>query len=94
MDIQKLISIVKETDGIFFDENLKNDVTQKGISDYVTGVDKGISHYLHRRLYEEFSDVGFISEEEYEFTEDKSYRILDPVDGTTNFMCQLKFLLW
>ena len=91
MDIQKLISIVKETDSIFFDENLKNDVSQKGASDYVTGVDKGISHYLHRRLQEEFPDVGFISEEEeYEYTEGKSYWVLDPVDGTTNFMHQLK----
>lgn len=91
MDIQKLISIVKETDSIFFDENLKNDVTQKGISDYVTGVDKGISDYLHKRLFEEFPEVGFISEEEeYHFTDGKSYWILDPVDGTTNFMHQLK----
>ncbi len=91
MDIQKLIAIVKETDNIFFNDNLKNDVTKKGAADYVTGVDKGISEYLHRRLYEEFPEVGFISEEEdYEYTEGKSYWILDPVDGTTNFMHQLK----
>lgn len=91
MDIQKLIAIVKETDSIFFDESLKKDVTQKGVSDYVTGVDKGISDYLCQRLKEEFPDVGFISEEEeYEFSADKSYWILDPVDGTTNFMHQLK----
>lgn len=91
MDIQKLIGIVKETDSLFFDEKLKNDVTQKGISDYVTGVDKGISDYLCQRLKEEFPDVYFISEEEdYDFEEAKRYWILDPVDGTTNFMHKLK----
>lgn len=87
MDIQKVVKIIQETDRIFFDENLRNDVTVKGASDYVTRADTEISAYLHKRLKEEFPDVGFMSEEEdAEVESGADYWILDPIDGTTNFM--------
>ena len=90
MNIDKVIEIVKETDNIFFDEKLRNDVTEKGKSDYVTRADIEISGYLHRRLNEEFPDIGFLSEEEeFKDLKNKDYWILDPIDGTTNFMHQI-----
>ena len=49
-----------------------------------------ISNYLHTRLKEEFSEIGFISEEENNtFSPEKDYFILDPIDGTTNFTLML-----
>lgn len=87
IDLQHLISIVKETDEIFFDEKLRGDVFVKGDSDFVTRADLAISDFMKRRLKEEFPEVGFISEEEEMHAEEgKAYWILDPIDGTTNFM--------
>ena len=87
MNIEKITAIVKETDKIFFDSGLKNDVRKKGEADFVTKADIAISEYLHKRLTEEFPDVGFLSEEEEPLSSDREkYWILDPIDGTTNFM--------
>lgn len=87
MNIEKIIAIVRETDAIFFDEKLRADVKMKGDADYVTRADIEISAYLHRRLGEEYPDIGFISEEEdTTIDEARDYFILDPIDGTTNFM--------
>ncbi|MBR6524072.1 MAG: inositol monophosphatase [Clostridia bacterium] len=89
MDIKKVIEIVRETDKIFFDDELRGDVREKGKYDYVTAADTGISEYLHRRLKEEFPETGFKSEEEKTFENCRDYWILDPIDGTTNFMHQI-----
>lgn len=90
MNIQKLKEIVLSTDKIFFDETLRNDVTVKGDSDFVTKADVSISNYLRAELAREFPEVGFVSEEE-EISEQKgAYWILDPIDGTTNFMHDMK----
>lgn len=90
MNIDKIIGIVRETDGIFFDENLRKDVKEKGKSDYVTRADIEISNFLHGRLKEEFPDIDFLSEEETaDEIKNNDYWILDPIDGTTNFMHQI-----
>lgn len=90
MNIDKVIGIIKETDAIFFDENLRKDVKEKGKSDYVTRADIEISNFLHQRLKEEFPNIDFLSEEESaDEIKRKDYWILDPIDGTTNFMHQI-----
>ena len=89
MDIKKVIEIVRETDKIFFDDELRGNVREKGKHDYVTAADTGISEYLHKRLKEEFPNIGFKSEEEKSFENCREYWILDPIDGTTNFMHQI-----
>ena len=87
MNIDQLLKIIKETDKIFFEEKLRFDVTKKGDADFATRADYEISDYLHRRLREEFPDVGFISEEgDADIDPQRDYWILDPIDGTTNFM--------
>ncbi len=92
MNMELLLKVVKETDSIFFDANLRADVKKKGDSDFVTRADCEISEYLHRRLSEEFPDVDFLSEEgNTSMEEGRDYWILDPIDGTTNFMHGLSF---
>lgn len=92
MNMELLLRIVKETDGIFFDEHLREDVTKKGEADFVTRADYEISEFLQKRLTEAFPHVGFISEEgETVIDENRDYWILDPIDGTTNFMHGLSF---
>ncbi len=85
--LDTIIQMIKETDRIFFDDALRGDVSQKGASDYVTRADLSISDYLHKQLTEAFPHIGFLSEEETERAEKQaSFWILDPIDGTTNFM--------
>lgn len=87
MNMQKLLKIVQETDRIFFDDALRGDVRQKGDADFVTQADISISTYLHKRLATEFPHIGFVSEEEEAAQcTSPAYWILDPIDGTTNFM--------
>jgi len=86
MDIKRIIGIIRETDDIFFNEKLRSDFSEKGASDYVTRADIEISRFLNDRLKEEFPEVGFISEEEPSENTDGDYWVLDPIDGTTNFM--------
>ena len=93
MNIKSIIGIIKETDAIFFNDTLRLDVRQKGDSDFVTRADIEVSEYLRKRLAETYPEVGFISEEDdwEERNRGGSYWILDPIDGTTNFMHALPF---
>ena len=88
MKIDAVINIIRATDKIFFNDEFRLDVRKKGDSDFVTRADLEVSEYLRGRLSECYPDVGFISEEdEWENrAREGSYWILDPVDGTTNFM--------
>ena len=90
MNIDLIIGIIKETDGIFFDDSLRHDVRKKGDCDYVTRADVAVSEHLNKRLSEEFPSVGFVSEEgETRVPPTGEYWVLDPIDGTTNFMTGL-----
>lgn len=83
---------MRETDAIFFDKSLRDDVKKKGDSDFVTRADVGISEFLHKRLGEEYPEIGFMSEEEDASIDGgRDYWILDPIDGTTNFMHGLPY---
>ncbi len=100
MNREQLINIVLEADKIFFNENYRADVRMKGEADYVTRADIEISEFLHRRLGEEFPEVGFMSEEgDTSIAPERDYFILDPIDGTTNFvhglpMCGVSLAFW
>ena len=90
MYIEFMADVVKETDAIFFDASLRGDVTEKGDSDYVTRADIAISDYLHKRLREAYPDIDFLSEEEEaDIGKNRDFWILDPIDGTTNFMHEM-----
>ncbi len=93
MDVLDIVGILKETDSIFFNDSFRLDVKQKGDSDFVTRADLEVSEYLRKRLAECYPEIGFISEED-EWQDGKRkgrYWILDPIDGTTNFMHRLPF---
>lgn len=93
MNIAEIMGLIKETDSIFFNDTFRLDVRQKGDSDFVTRADIEVSEYLRGRLAECYPEIGFISEED-EWQDSRSegyYWILDPIDGTTNFMHALPF---
>lgn len=85
MDIKKVIGLVHEAGKLFFDEGLKNSVSEKGRHDYVTKADIAISDYLKAGLKKLYSYIAFVSEEDISpITDD--YWLLDPIDGTANFV--------
>lgn len=107
MEIQRIISLVKETQGIIRDREMATHVREKGVADYVTQVDIAVQEFLKEELYALAPDIQFLGEETgLQQMEADSYWILDPVDGTTNLMhdyqhsvvslalCRRKEIVW
>lgn len=87
MDIQHIISLVKETKGIITNREMAAHVKEKGVADYVTQVDVAVQDFLKKALYTLAPDIQFLREETgLQRMDTDSYWILDPVDGTTNLM--------
>ncbi|MCB0819982.1 MAG: inositol monophosphatase, partial [Bacteroidetes bacterium] len=62
-------------------------IEQKGKNDFVTYVDKASETLLVSELSALLPDSGFITEEQTVEQEAREYRwIIDPIDGTTNFI--------
>jgi myo-inositol-1(or 4)-monophosphatase len=67
----------------------QNDIHEKQQNDFVTYVDKASEETLVQKLRQLFPEAGFLTEEGTA-TEQKDYRwIIDPLDGTTNFIHQV-----
>lgn len=87
MDIQRIISLVKEAKGIITDRDMAAHVKEKGVADYVTQVDVAVQDFLKKELYMLAPDIQFLGEETgLQQMDADSYWILDPVDGTTNLI--------
>ncbi len=60
---------------------------EKGAFDYVTEVDRQSEEAIVRLIHERFPDHGIMAEESGQSAEEADYRwIIDPLDGTTNFI--------
>ncbi|MCP4437713.1 MAG: inositol monophosphatase [Aureispira sp.] len=67
-------------------------IEQKYLNNLVSYVDKASEEQLIKGLGEILPEASFIAEEETVAQEDKDWRwIIDPLDGTTNFLHQLPF---
>ncbi|MGQ7856828.1 inositol monophosphatase family protein [Pedobacter sp. WC2501] len=86
----KVISIVKLTGNFIRKEALQFDVQKieyKGLNDMVSYVDKTAEQKLVQNLEKLIPDAGFITEEKTINRTGKTYTwIIDPLDGTTNFI--------
>lgn len=87
MEMQEIISLVKETKALVENRERAGHVKVKGRADYVTQVDTDIQNFLTRELGNRFPAIRFLGEEEglHEMSGD-TYWILDPIDGTTNLI--------
>lgn len=94
MDLQTIcletIKIVKHV-GEYIRESGKeltqNQIETKGTNDFVTEIDKGSEARLVEKLFPLIPTAGFITEEETNTTKGAEYNwIIDPIDGTTNFI--------
>lgn len=89
---RQVIELTHEVDRFILLEQQKftnADIVKKGYNDLVTYVDKGSEERLINGLKKILPDSGFLAEESGE-TEKKEYTwIIDPLDGTTNFIHKL-----
>ncbi|WP_231459297.1 inositol monophosphatase family protein [Pedobacter sp. Leaf132] len=86
----KVISIVRLTGNFIRKEAMQFDsqmIEYKGLNDMVSYVDKAAEQKLVQNLEKLIPDAGFLTEEKTINREGKTYKwIIDPLDGTTNFI--------
>jgi len=87
----KLIEIIKQAGEILRDGYFsKKDVTFKAKKDLVTKYDIGIENFLKEKFLAEFKDFNVIAEEsDNSNCKFANSIIVDPIDGTTNFVNQV-----
>ena len=67
-------------------------IEEKSLNSLVTHIDKGSEERLASGLTQLLPQAGFLTEEKMVVQEDREYTwIIDPIDGTTNFIHQLPF---
>lgn len=91
----QVIRLAKEV-GVFIREETAtfdfHSIEEKSINSLVTTVDKGSEELLANGLRKILPQAGFLTEEKMVAQEDREYTwIIDPIDGTTNFIHQLPF---
>ncbi len=87
--INKITEIVKEAGKIILSaHNQESTITAKeGKKNFVTKYDVAVQDFLFRELGKAFPEAEFVGEEGESNLESQSLRfIIDPIDGTTNFM--------
>lgn len=82
MDYSSIDAIIYKTKDF-----LKKDflVVEKGFADFVTSIDVQIEDFLVLELSKLFKDATFVLEEK-EKSFSSNYFVIDPLDGTTNFL--------
>jgi myo-inositol-1(or 4)-monophosphatase len=94
IDLKKICSdieiAVRQTEKFIIEESGKFDITlteTKGLHDFVSYVDKGSEKMLVERLEIILPEAGFIAEEGTSTKTGVRYNwVIDPLDGTTNFV--------
>ncbi|MCD4745244.1 MAG: inositol monophosphatase [Bacteroidales bacterium] len=92
--ITKQVCNLSRTVGSFIKKEIRNikftDIEHKGIHNFVTYVDKASEKRLVSELSKILPEAGFIAEENSDYKKGELYNwIIDPLDGTTNFIHSL-----
>lgn len=92
--LDTIIAAVKKSGNILlFAQDIRSSVeTKEGKANFVTKYDTAVQESLHRSLLEKFPGASFLAEEgdlHEQGTGDVTF-IIDPIDGTTNFIKGLK----
>ena len=90
---KQVVDVVKNTGSFIKSEGERlsvDSVTRKGMNDFVTHVDKSAEERLVSELSKILPGSGFIAEEGTVKEKDEQFKwIIDPIDGTTNFIHKL-----
>ncbi len=89
--LTKQVANVSRATGTFLKNELHNikssDIQEKGANDFVTYVDKASEKRIVTELSRILPEAGFIAEENSSYERKEKYNwIIDPLDGTTNFI--------
>ncbi len=92
--LDTIIAAVRKSGNILlFAQDIRSSVeTKEGKADFVTKYDTAVQESLHRALLEKYPGASFLAEEgdlHEQGTGDVTF-IIDPIDGTTNFIKGLK----
>lgn len=86
--LQDILPIVREAGGIILRREGAASIKAKAAQDFVTEVDFRVQRFIRDALAENWPDIQFMGEEQdnghIDFS--KPYWVLDPIDGTTNFI--------
>jgi len=89
----EVIKLSKETGSFFLQEIHKvkaSDIEVKGLHDFVSYVDKTAEKLIVKRLSALLPEAGFLTEEETANQKGERFNwVIDPLDGTTNFLHHL-----
>ena len=90
MNTDTVKNILFEAGQIMTDGLKKKEITKKGDSDFVTDSDLAVQRFIKERLNALWPEIGFYAEEagEHELS-DRPTWVLDPIDGTMNFIREL-----
>ncbi len=93
--LDKMLPLVEEVGHFIKEEQKKvtqDDIETKASNSLVTYVDKTAEHMLVKGLKEILPEASFVTEEEtIDNTDSDLVWIIDPLDGTTNFLCSIPF---
>lgn len=93
--LEEMKRIIKEAGNIILQaHNIENGVESKqGSANFVTKYDKEVQDFLYQQLSILYPQAGFLGEEDEEpsLEESEHYFIIDPIDGTTNFIFGSKY---
>lgn len=86
--LQDILPIVRSAGQIILRREGASAIRTKAAQDFVTEVDLRVQSYIRERLAEGWPDIQFMGEEQDNSDIDvaKPCWILDPIDGTTNFI--------
>lgn len=86
--LQEILPIVREAGEIILAREGAASIRTKAAQDFVTEVDFRVQSFIHDRLREKWPHIQFMGEEQKNDHIDfsKPYWVLDPIDGTTNFI--------
>ncbi len=89
VDYDKVKQLIKQAGEIIIAESSNLTIYTKGKADFVTQADLRVQNFLKDSLYELYPEIDFMGEEEVASIGDGNpYWILDPIDGTTNYIYQ------
>lgn len=88
IDYIKIETIIRDAGEIMKSGISSGDIYIKGRADFVTQKDLEVQNYIFGELNKLYPDIGFIGEEEGKNIANESGMqwILDPIDGTTNYI--------
>jgi len=87
----KLIPVIQAVTSKYI--SIPIQIEQKSHGNFVTSVDKAIEMELKRQLSSLISEAGFIAEESGDDSKNGLNWVIDPIDGTTNFIYGFQYAI-